>query len=119
MNRRELILCALAAAAGIGIFEIALIATSVPLRVDWGWYGTTGLALICLLAAGLGYFAPRHPWRWGLLPIIVVPFWILWRAGAVGSMWPPFAIAFTALSIPPILAAYAGAWLHRRRANAH
>ena len=117
MTRWELIFCALAAAAGVAVIEIATTALGPPLRIDWGWFNTAGLALLCLLAAGLGYLAPRHPWRWGFLPILVVPFWILLRGGG-GNLWPPFAIAFMAFSIPPIIAAYAGAWLRRWQAGA-
>ena len=115
MTRWEFTFCVLAAAAGVIILEIATTAFGPPLRIDWDWYKTAGLPLICLLAAGLGYLAPRHPWRWGFLPIVVVPFWILFRGGG-GSMWPIFAFSFIACSIPPIITAYVGAWLRRRQA---
>jgi lipopolysaccharide export LptBFGC system permease protein LptF len=113
-TRRELAFCVLAIAAGIAAIEIATTAVGPPLRIDWDWFKSVGLGLLCLLAAVLGYFAPRHPWRWGFLPILVIPFWILLRSGG-GNMWPVFAIAFMAASIPPIIAAYVGAWLRRRQ----
>ena len=98
LTRRELAFCVMAIAAGIAAIEIATTAVGPPLRIDWDWFKSVGLGLLCLLAAVLGYFAPRHPWRWGFLPILVIPFWILLRSGG-GTMWPVFAIAFMAASI--------------------
>ena len=117
MTRWEFICCVLAAAAGVAVLELAITALGPPMRIDWHWFSTIGLALLCLLAAALGYLAPRHPWRWGFLPIAAVPLWILLRGGG-GNLWPLFAFAFMVYSIPPIIAAYLGAWLRRRTAGA-
>jgi len=117
MTRREAVFCVLSLAAGVVVLDAAIIAPEKAL-VDWSWYRATGMPIICLLAAALGFLEPRHAWRWGLLPIIVVPPWVLWRSGGNGALWPIFFIMFLYRAIAPIIASYAGVllryWLGQR-----
>jgi hypothetical protein len=107
VTRKEIVFCLISAGAGVALVEAAFI-SPVQARVDWNWYDWTGMPLICLFAAGLGYLEPRHAWRWGVLPIIVVPPWILYRSGGNAALWPIFAYIFMAHAIAPVLSAYAG-----------
>ena len=112
MTRQETAFSVLGAVAGIALVEVATIQLS-PLRLDFGWYGTTGLPLLGLLAAVLGYFAPRQAWRWGLIPTAAALIWILIRSRDVGNLWPIFVVVFMATSIVPIVGAYIGVLLRR------
>ena len=112
MTRQETAFSVLGVVAGIALVEVATIQLS-PLRLDFGWYGTSGLALLGLLAAVLGYFAPRQAWRWGLIPTAAALIWILIRSRDVGNLWPIFVVVFMATSIVPIGSAYIGVLLRR------
>jgi hypothetical protein len=114
MTRHEWSNGAAAALLGIGTIEFALV-TIVPLKVDWNWFDSTGLILISIGAGILGYLEPRHAWRWGFIPIAAVVAWMLVRGGSLGNLWPVFLIAFMAKAIPPMIAAWIGAWLRRWR----
>jgi hypothetical protein len=100
-----------AVAAGVVVIEIAF-KSVVPLRIDWGWFQSNGMALLCLVSFILSYLEPRHPWRWGFLPILVNPAWMLIRSGDLGNLWPIFLFIFMAYAIPTIIAAYFGMLLH-------
>jgi hypothetical protein len=117
MTRKEAAFCLLSLAAGVVVLAAAIIEPAVG-RVDWPWYQSTGRIILCLLAAGLAFLEPRHAWRWGLLPIIVVPPWVLWRTDGYGTMWPIFMLIFLHWAIAPVISAYAGVllryWLVRR-----
>ena len=115
MTRNEWATGAAAMAAGVGVIEFAFVSI-VPLRVDWDWFQGVGIVLISLTAGILGYLEPRHAWRWGFLPIAAIPAWMLIRGGSLGNLWPIFLFAFIAYAIPPMIAAFIGAWLRRRRA---
>jgi hypothetical protein len=110
MPRSEWATCAAAMAAGIGVIEFAIVSVT-PLRVDWDWFNSGGMVTLCLIAAALGFLEPRHPWRWGFLPIAAIPAWMLVRGGSLGNMWPIFLLSFAAAAIPPMIAAWIGAWL--------
>ena len=116
MTRDEWIGIAAAVAIGIGVIEWSFISIE-KLRIDWDWFQSVGLILICATAGLLGYWQPRHAWRWGFLSIAAIPVWILIRAGSLGPMGPIFVLGFMAFVIPPIVAAVIGAWLRRRRTS--
>ena len=117
MTRQEALFCVLSVGAGVAVVNAAFIVPEAA-RVDWAWYNATGMPLLCVLAAALGFLEPRHAWRWGFLPIIVVPPWIFWRSGGNGALWPIFAIVFLSWAIAPVMSAYLGVlvrlWLGRR-----
>jgi hypothetical protein len=117
MTRNEWACSAAAVAAGIAVIESSF-TSLVPMKIDWDWFQSGGIALLCVACLALGFIAPRHPWRWGFLPIAAIPAWMLIRGGDLGNLWPVFLIAFIAFAIPPIIAAYVGAWArywHMRR----
>jgi hypothetical protein len=117
MTRKEALLCLISIGAGVAAVNAAIIKPEAAL-VDWDWYKAVATPLLCALAATLGFLEPRHAWRWGLLPIIVVPPWIFWRSGGNGALWPIFALTFLYWAIVPIICAYVGVlvrlWLGRR-----
>jgi hypothetical protein len=114
MTRDEWTTGAAAMLLGIGVIEFSFVSI-VPLKVDWPWFNSTGIILISLAAGFLGYLEPRHAWRWGVLPIAAVVAWMLVRGGSLGNLWPIFLVIFVTKAIPPMITAWIGAWLHRRR----
>lgn len=65
-----------------------------------------------------GWFAPERPWRWGLLICMGQGVWVLvttaLRSG-VPNLLPLGLVMFAILSLPCMIAAYAGAALSRKR----
>jgi hypothetical protein len=114
MTRSEWANSVAALATGVGVIEFSFISI-VPTRVDWNWFESGGLTIISLVAGILGYLEPKHAGRWGFLPIVAIPAWMLIRGGNLGNLWPIFLFAFMAFAIPPMIAAWIGAWLRRRR----
>jgi len=72
MTRDEWISVAAALVIGIGVIEWSFISIE-KLRIDWDWFQSVGLILICAAAGLLGYWQPRHAWRWGFLSIAAIP----------------------------------------------
>jgi hypothetical protein len=69
--------------------------------------------MVCLIAMVLAFLEPKRSWRWGVLPSARQFFWML-LSQKPGNLLPLGIVVFVVISIPPVIAARAGAWLARR-----
>jgi drug/metabolite transporter (DMT)-like permease len=108
---------AAAAACGFVVNMGISMATGRHDPMDHGSYYTIGQPLMCVGALAIGYLFPRRPWRWALAMAAGQMIAALLNGNSLNLL--PFAIAYmTILSVPQVIAAYAGAWLSRRRSRA-
>jgi hypothetical protein len=79
-------------------------------------YWLVTIPSLCTAAAGLGYWIPRHAWRWGVAPLLGQWLWeILVEGSQIGTgNLGPFAhlvvfVSYALAAIPCIIAAEIGA----------
>jgi hypothetical protein len=79
-------------------------------------YWLVTIPSLCMVSAGLGYWIPRHAWRWGVAPLLGQWLWeILVEGSQIGSgNLGPFAhvvvfVSYALAAIPCIIAAEIGA----------
>ncbi|WHZ24405.1 MAG: hypothetical protein OJF47_003517 [Nitrospira sp.] len=77
-------------------------------------YVTFGIPFLCLVAGLLGYLAPSHPWRWGVIPLVGQALW-LFAAQGLGNLWVLGLVMFGIYAVPSIVAARLGAAVANRR----
>jgi hypothetical protein len=81
---------------------------------DAPMYWTVTYPLAILLAAVLGYRAPRRAWRWGLAVMLVQAPVLLLTSGGSMSLLPLGLALFAILALPAIAAAEFAAAMRRR-----
>jgi hypothetical protein len=108
--KRDYWLYALATVCGAAIW--ILVARLGGRREAWdsGLYFLVGIPAVCLVSMGLAFFEPRHPWRWGVLPLAGQLMWLLLSQGP-GNLLPLGVVVFGVLSIPSIITAWSGAFI--------
>lgn len=89
------------------------------------WYWLTIMPALCSVSAAIGYYAPRHAWRWGVAPLLGQWLWVVFEQRSqigIGNLGPfAHVVVFAqyALSaIPCVIAAEIGAYLSHAR-SAH
>ena len=103
-----------AAACGAAIWILISLVSGRNEAWDSGLYFQFGIPAVCLVALAFAYHQPAHPWRWGVLPMAGQLVWMVLSQG-VGNMLPLGVIVFGILSIPPVIAAWIGAFVATRR----
>jgi len=83
---------------------------------DSGLYFSVGMPVVCIVSMVQGFFEPRRPWRWGVVPLIGQFLWMLLTQG-IGNLLPLGIVVFAVLSVPSIVAAQIGAFVAIRRAR--
>lgn len=83
---------------------------------DSGLYFSVGMPVVSIVSLVLGYFEPRQPWRWGVVPLVSQFFWMLLTQGP-GNLLPLGIMVFVVLSVPSIVAARIGAFIATKRAS--
>ena len=99
----------IAVVAGVLVWVAIARASGRSEAWDSDVYFSTGLPVLCLLAAGLGVVEPERAWHWGAWPS-VGQFLALLIMNGVGNLLPLGIVVFVVFSIPAILAARMGAW---------
>ena len=115
--KRDYWLYLAAAACGAAIWILISLATGRREAWDSGLYLALGIPAVCLVALAFAYHEPARPWRWGVLPMAGQLAWMVLSQG-VGNMLPLGLIVFAILSIPPVIAAWIGAFVATRRRKA-
>jgi hypothetical protein len=104
---------AAAAACGFVVIMAVALATGRSDAVDDGSYWTIGQPLMCAVAFAIGWQFPRRPWRWAVCMSLGQFLAGLANGNSLNLL--PFVIAFMIiLTMPQLLAAYAGSWFSRR-----
>ncbi|MGB8274109.1 MAG: hypothetical protein WCF16_02440 [Alphaproteobacteria bacterium] len=70
-------------------------------------YASVGLPLMLVAAAFMGYFAPRHPWRYAIA-MTGAQFITMLVTTGVGALLPLGAAIFAVLTLPLGLSAWLG-----------
>lgn len=105
-----------AAVFGAAIWVVIAHASGRSEAWDSGLYFALGIPVVCLVSMALGFFEPSRTWRWGVLPLVGQFLWMLLSQG-VGNLLPLGIVVFGVLSIPPIIAAWIGAFMARKAAR--
>jgi hypothetical protein len=100
----------LAAACGAAIWILISVASGRREAWDSGLYFSVGIPAVCLVSMALAFFEPNHSWRWGVLPLVGQFVWMVLSQGP-GNLLPLGVIVFGVLSVPPIIAAWIGAFI--------
>jgi hypothetical protein len=124
LQRRHLLLLAIAAATGIlaSLLADRLVQPRAPADMQQVLYLVAILPLPCVVAAILSYAWPWKAWQWGLVPYLAAALWqivgpsstITWgNLGPIPYVFPFYAAVL--LAIPAILIALLTARFARRR----
>ena len=79
-------------------------------------YYSAGMPVVCIVSMALGFFEPRRPWRWGVVPLVGQLLWMLLTQG-IGNLLPLGIVVFAVLSVPSIVAARIGAFVATKLAR--
>ncbi len=101
-----------------GVSVWALVSAASGKREAWdsSLYFSVGMPIVCVVSAALGFFEPRHSWRWGVAPLVGQFFWVLLTQGP-GNLLPLGVVAFGILSVPLIITARIGAFFGNKGAK--
>jgi hypothetical protein len=109
----------------VGAVAIALVVwnTGSPAAFR-AWYWLAAIPALCIVSAVLGYWIPRHAWRWGMAPLLGQWLWEILASGTqigTGSLGP-FAhvvvfVGYALTAVLCIVAAEIAAFLSRRAAR--
>jgi hypothetical protein len=115
--RSEAVAFAVAAATGIGAWELVRHLGRRREAWDDPIFWQLGYPLMVAVAFGLGLLWRDRPWRWVAAMLAVQAVWSLALAliaAGVPNLFPLGLIVFAVLSLPCLLAAHLGKWIGAR-----
>lgn len=110
----------------VGALAIVLVVWTTDSTAAFrAWYWLAAIPALCILSAVLGYWVPRHAWRWGVAPLLGQWLWEVLPSGTqigMGNLGP-FAhmVVFAEYALTAVLciaAAEIAAFLSRRAGRA-
>jgi len=116
----RLVAFAIAVVAGVLSWDLVRLLGSRFEAWDDPLYWSLGYPLMLAASFILGLGFPERPWLWAVVLVAAQALWSLFLGRAFGSgagLFPLGLAWFALLTIPCILAAYAGKWLNRRLAG--
>jgi peptidoglycan/LPS O-acetylase OafA/YrhL len=113
----DIVPLAIAVVAGVLSWDVVRLFGQHPEAWDDPLYWMLGLPLMIAAAFLLGLGFPEYPWRWAVAIVGAQAAWVTFltlASGASASLLPLGLLTFAALTLPCLVAAYAGQWLRRR-----
>lgn len=104
-QNKEYVVYAVAGLAGILICSLILINSGKKEVWDNNVYYPIGIPVMCLIIAGLSYFAPVKAWRWPLTMALGQSV-AMWLAGGSMNLWPISIIMMIVMSLPQFVTGF-------------
>jgi hypothetical protein len=109
MNRRSAPPLILAFIAGVVLWFVASAISGRREPWDGVAYWIVAYPIAILASALLGYRYPQRPWRWAIMLFESQFLAMIVRNGELGNLWPLGMLAFAAIALPAVLAAWLAA----------
>ncbi|QPJ63121.1 MAG: hypothetical protein G3M70_15050 [Candidatus Nitronauta litoralis] len=104
-QNKDYIAYAVSGLAGFLICYLILIDSGKKEVWDNSIYYPIGIPVMCLLIAGLSYFAPVKAWRWSLAMALGQTS-AMWIAGGSMNLWPISIIMMIVMSLPQFITGF-------------